>query len=134
MEIAYHYPQTSQIIGQRDAGNGGAAADGEAALFGPDGLSFKDLVDVVNPLQQLPVVGSLYRSITGDTISVASRLAGGALVGGPVGFIAALANEGLNAITGGDMGDHLIAMLTGGGESEYASAANAYEKAAKLPG
>ncbi|MCP5198746.1 MAG: hypothetical protein H6977_01950 [Gammaproteobacteria bacterium] len=54
-------------------------------LFGDDGFTFGDLVDLVNPLQHIPVLGSYYRKWTGDTIAPALRIAGGALFGGPIG-------------------------------------------------
>lgn len=56
-------------------------------LFGNDGLSFSDLIDLVNPLQHIPVVGNLYRKLTQDTIDPAVRVAGGALFGGPLGAL-----------------------------------------------
>ncbi len=133
MEIAYIYPSQNARL---DAITQGPpdVPQVDASLFGEDGLSFKDLIDSVNPLQQLPVVGSIYRSLSGDTLSAASRMAGGALMGGPVGFLAAAISSGIEAATGGDIGEHLFAFLTGGGEQEYASAAGAYQKAGKLPG
>lgn len=55
-----------------------------------EGFGFADLVDTINPLQQLPLVGSLYRAITGDEISQQARYAGSALygmaLGGPIGM------------------------------------------------
>src|SRR5688572_6968383 len=33
-----------------------------------DGYSFGDVIDMINPLQHLPVIGMLYRKFTGDTI------------------------------------------------------------------
>ncbi len=62
-------------------------------LFGKDGLSFRDLLDLVNPLQHIPGVSQLYRKLTGDEIKPAMALAGGALFGGPIG--AGLAAAGL---------------------------------------
>ena len=59
-------------------------------LFGDDGLSFRDILDLVNPLQHIPVVGNLYRKLTGDTIDPAIRVAGGALFGGPLGAVLSL--------------------------------------------
>ncbi len=56
-------------------------------LFGDDGLSFRDLLDLVNPLQHIPFVGNFYRKLTGDTIDPALRVAGGALFGGPLGAL-----------------------------------------------
>lgn len=62
-------------------------------LFGDDGLSFTDVLDLVNPLQHIPVVGNVYRELTGDTLAPGIRVAGGALFGGPLG--AALSVAGL---------------------------------------
>jgi hypothetical protein len=56
-------------------------------LFGDDGLSFRDVLDLVNPLQHIPIVGNLYRKLTGDTLDPALRVAGGALFGGPLGAL-----------------------------------------------
>lgn len=63
------------------------------ALFGDDGLGFKDVLDLVNPLQHIPVVGNVYRNLTGDELAPGIRVAGGALFGGPLG--AALSLVGL---------------------------------------
>lgn len=54
-------------------------------LFGDDGLQFRDLLDLVNPLQHIPLLGNLYRRMTGDVLDPAIRVAGGALFGGPIG-------------------------------------------------
>ena len=54
-------------------------------IFGDDGLTFRDVIDLVNPLHHLPIIGNLYRRITGDIIDPAIRIAGGALFGGPLG-------------------------------------------------
>jgi hypothetical protein len=64
-----------------------------ARLFGDDGLSFKDVLDLVNPLQHIPIVGNIYRELTGDALAPGIRIAGGALFGGPIG--AALSVAGL---------------------------------------
>lgn len=56
--------------------------------FGDDGLTFADVIDIVNPLQHVPILSSFYRKLTGDTIDPAIRIAGGALFGGPLGAIA----------------------------------------------
>lgn len=54
-------------------------------FFGEDGFNFGDILDIVNPLQHIPIVGSIYRKITGDVIAPAMEVAGGALFGGPLG-------------------------------------------------
>ena len=77
---------------------GGAVARARDWLFDGHPLTFGDALDLVNPLQHLPVVSTLYRKITGDVISPAMDLAGGALFGGPLG--AALAAVGLGIKAG----------------------------------
>ncbi len=89
-------------------------APGGAATFlganGKDEVSFADLLDFINPLQHIPVVSTIYRALTGDTIAPAARLAGGALFGGPIGFVSSLANLVVEDATGRDIGGHLMAM------------------------
>jgi len=50
------------------------------------GFSFGDLVDTLNPLHHIPIVGQIYRAVTGDAISDKARLAGGGLFAGPLGI------------------------------------------------
>lgn len=96
-------------------GAGAKQADGAS---GANGLSFGDLVDTLNPLQHIPVVSSLYRELTGDTISPQARVAGGALYGGPIGLVASVFDAAVEAVSGADMGEHMIASLTGGTTTE----------------
>lgn len=81
-------------------------------FLGTGGLSFKSVLDTINPLQQLPVISTAYREITGDTISTGSRLLGGALLGGPIGFALALVNEIVSGSTGQDIGGNLLAAVS----------------------
>ncbi len=81
-------------------------------FFGAGGLSFKSVLDTVNPLQQLPIVSTAYREMSGDTIATGSRLIGGALLGGPLGFAVALINEIISSGTGKDIGGNLIAAVS----------------------
>jgi len=53
-------------------------------------LTFLDIVDAINPLQHIPLISSLYRNISGDSISDVPKFVGGALYGGPLGLVAAL--------------------------------------------
>lgn len=78
---------------------------------GDEEMSFWDILDVINPLQHIPIVNNLYREATGDTIGVAARLAGGTLFGGPLGLIASAANCILEESTGHDVGGHMIALF-----------------------
>jgi hypothetical protein len=70
------------------------------------GFSFHDLLSAMNPLQYLPVVGTIYRALTGDVIPEALRRAGSlvvsGLLGGPVGLIVSIAETIAEKITGID--------------------------------
>lgn len=85
--------------------------------WGPDGFGFDDFVDIINPLQHLPFVSTLYREFTGDTIAPAARTAGSALYGGPAGLVAGVANVMFEAESGSDIGASLVAGLTGEGSA-----------------
>ncbi len=98
-----------------------APVDG-TQFWGADGFTFADFLDIINPLQHLPIIGPIYRAITGDTISPAARIAGGILFGGPVGLIAAVANQAVDEATGRDLGEHAIAMVTGEADDEAETA------------
>ncbi|MBT5663730.1 MAG: hypothetical protein HOJ06_00205, partial [Rhodospirillaceae bacterium] len=52
------------------------SAGAQSAFFGEDGLTFGDVLDIINPLQHIPVVSTLYRELTGDEISPGARMAG----------------------------------------------------------
>ncbi|WP_148207234.1 hypothetical protein [Paramagnetospirillum magneticum] len=78
---------------------------------GDDEPSFWDLLDVINPLQHIPLVNNVYRELTGDKIGVAARLVGGTLFGGPLGLIASAANCVLEESTGRDAGGHVLALF-----------------------
>lgn len=76
--------------GASQAGAGSAAtASSPPAPAHHHGFGFGDFLSCLNPLQYLPVVGAIYRSVTGDTIPETVREAGSLVVsgltGGPVG-------------------------------------------------
>lgn len=66
-----------------ETANSAAVPPGEESRFG-----LADLIDIVNPLQHIPVVGLLYRHITGDEIGAVAQILGGGLFGGIVGAAA----------------------------------------------
>lgn len=76
-----------------------------------DGFSFSELLDIVNPLQHLPIISSIYRSITGDEIGIGPRLAGGVLFGGPLGLLMAGINALFEEASGGNIADHAVALF-----------------------
>jgi hypothetical protein len=81
--------------------------------FGDDGFTIDDVIDVINPLQHIPVVSTVYRWLTGDTISPAAELAGGALYGGAVGFAASAATIAVDGLTGGSTDQQVLVALLG---------------------
>lgn len=76
-------------------------------------FTFDDFLDVINPLQHLPVVSTIYRALTGDKIKPLERIAGDTLYGGLWGFVSSVANLAFEKITGKDFGDTALALVTG---------------------
>ena len=93
----------------------GAGDDDGFKPFGKEGFSFFDLIDVVNPLQHIPLIGTLYRGLTGDTIDPLPRIAGSTLFFGPVGAAFSTANVVLEEVSGQDAGEHIMTALKSGG-------------------
>ncbi len=102
--------------------------DGGFQVFGEDGFTFLDFLDIINPLQHIPFIGTLYRHLTDDTLDPGSQVLGSTLFFGPVGTIASLANVWLEDTTGRDMGDHVMAFF-GGEDSDLPQVAEAESKA-----
>ena len=73
-------------------------------------FGFGDLIDMVNPLHHVPVVGHIYREVTGDEIKPIGQIIGGAVFGGPIGAASGLANTVLKEETGKDMAGNALAM------------------------
>ncbi len=63
---------------------------------------FGDILDMVNPLQHIPIVGNIYRELTGDTIHPASKIIGGAVFGGAAGAALGVIDTVAVAETGKD--------------------------------
>lgn len=91
--------------------------------FGADGFGFDDLLDIVNPLQHIPIVSTLYRAISGDDIAAAPRLLGGTLFGGPIGLAAAAVNVVVDESSGMDIGEHVLALFDGDSDGSPAPTA-----------
>lgn len=99
-----------------------AEDEGGSGFWGEDGFTFGDIIDLVNPLQHIPIVSTIYRAVTGDEIGVGPRLLGGAVLGGVVGFGAAAVNAAIEHGTGKDAGEHLLAAAGIGDAGEAAPA------------
>lgn len=85
--------------------------------FGTSAPGFKDLVDVVNPLQHIPVVSTLYRNVTGDEISSVARVIGGTVFGGPIGGALALADVAIKEQTGTTVGEKALNLVSSNKEN-----------------
>lgn len=67
-----------------------------AGLIGENGVwpqplqvSRQEVLNGLNPLQHLPVVGMIYRAATGEQIPSTMRVAGAGILGGPLGMLGA---------------------------------------------
>lgn len=104
LEFVGDYRQPQLTARQRALGHDGRSA-GE--------FSFGDFLDIINPLQHIPIISSFYREITGDEISPHARVIGDTLFGGPTGFLASIANVLYEEVVGEDVGETALALFTG---------------------
>ncbi|WP_439577214.1 hypothetical protein [Elioraea sp.] len=75
--------------GLRQAPDGGPPLREDEAVPMPVDISFGDFLANLNPLHHIPVVGWVYRQVTGESVNPAFRALGGFLLGGPIGAIVA---------------------------------------------
>ncbi len=80
-------------------------------FFGANGFTASDAIDIVNPLQHLPIIGPLYREFTDDSLDPFSRIAGNTLFFGPFGAAFSFINMAVEGVTGKDIGSSIISML-----------------------
>lgn len=106
-----------------------------AIMDGPvdETASFKDWLTAINPLHHLPVIGSIYRELTGEVIKPTMRVLGGALFGGPIGLISSVANAIIEQVSGRDVGGHVMAMLAPASPAPEGPAIAAGEPIAPAP-
>ncbi len=102
----------NQVAPKKDKTPGESVGNTEEfQMLGKDGLTFWDFLDIVNPLQHIPVISTVYRAITGDEIDPAAKIAGSTLYGGPLGAISSLIDVAVDFSTGKDIGEHAMAFL-----------------------
>ncbi len=82
------------------------------------GITFRELLSDLNPLQHIPIIGTIYRAVTGDNIPETARtigsLAVSGLMGGPIGILTNLAFLAFEKATGVDpekIGQEILASL-----------------------
>lgn len=110
------------------------ARGGVRAFDDPDGPGFSDLLDLINPLQHIPVVGSVYREVTGDDRGAVSAILGGVLLGGPIGLAAAIFELMCQDATGKGFAGNVMALFDGESDpsTQIAESAPAAETAAPV--
>ncbi|WP_310620282.1 hypothetical protein [Flexibacterium corallicola] len=86
-------------------GTNGGVGRSSSTKTSTTALTFSEFIDIINPLQHIPGVNTLYRQITGDEASTRARAAGsvvyGLAAGGAIGAIGLMsANFGEMALTG----------------------------------
>jgi hypothetical protein len=87
-------------------------------------FSFGDFLDIINPLQHIPIVSTIYRNLSGDQIGTMPRVIGGALWGRVGGFVAGVINSVVEWFTGKDIGDHIYSAIWGHGSDAVAQVAD----------
>lgn len=90
-------------------GSGPGQGPGDASLM----TMFADFIDIINPLQHIPILSGFYRELTGDEISPHAQVVGDALFMGPVGAVASMANLAVKDFTGNDVGGHVASLFFG---------------------
>ena len=79
---------------------------------------FGHLLDVINPLQHLPIIGTIYRAITGDKMCPIEKIAGDTLYGGLWGAVSSIADVAFESITGKSFEDTALTLFKGDGKSK----------------
>ena len=90
-----------------------AKSEKSFSLWEQESFGFRDVLDIINPLQHIPIVATIYRNMTGDKLGMAPRVIGGALWGRIGGFVSGIVNAVVSWFTGKDVGDHIYAALFG---------------------
>lgn len=74
-------------------------------------FGFFDVIDIVNPLQHIPLVNMAYRRLTGDQMHPMAGIVGGTLYGGPIGAITGTINAISKIQTGKDIADTTLGFM-----------------------
>jgi hypothetical protein len=81
--------------------------DRSAAEVGTAEMSFGDFLDMINPLEHIPVVSAAYRAATGEEINPVSRITGDTIYAAALGPV----SMGLSGL--GALGDTMLQQATG---------------------
>ena len=113
------------------------SSDKPFQLWEKEEFGFGDFVDIINPLQHIPIVATIYRNKSGDLIGMAPRVIGGALWGRMGGLISGVINATVDWFTGKDVGDHIYSALfetpsKSVGDSDIAQSTDSTSKVAQI--
>lgn len=86
-----------------------------------EGGFFHHLLDVINPLQHLPIIGTLYRAITGEHIGPVEKVMGDTLYGGLWGAASSVADLAFEGVTGKSLEDTVLGWFKHDGGTRVAS-------------
>jgi hypothetical protein len=117
-------PGTDYVLRNQDYVRQQQAAPAAKASDSHKGFGFGDLLDIVNPLQHIPVVSTIYRHLTGDEIGTPEKIAGDTLYGGLTGFLCSVGDAIFTEATGKSVGDTVYAAVIGDDTPPTAVAAN----------
>ncbi len=82
------------------------------AFESDDGPSFSDLIDIINPLQHIPIVNMIYQNLTGDRQGAVANVVGGTLWGGPLGLFCATTDLAVQDQTGKTMSENVASLFS----------------------
>lgn len=105
--------QLSASQGQSGGATPTTTAANDVSFWGKDGLGLDDVIDLINPLQHIPIISTIYRSLTGDEIAAGPRLIGGGVLGGVIGAALSAADIFFEQQSGKDIGGNVMAMMDG---------------------
>ena len=81
----------------------------------------ESVLSSLNPLHHIPVVSAVYEHLSGTKAIPAVRILVGAVIAGPLGFVAALADAMLEEATGRTAGGHVVAAIAGNAATAVAA-------------
>ncbi|MEI9988192.1 MAG: hypothetical protein WDN69_36915 [Aliidongia sp.] len=88
-----------------------AQAPPKSHLWDGVDFGFTDFLGAINPLQHIPIVATIYRAITGDTIGNVARVVGDGIYGGLLGVASGAIDVATSEATGKDIGQHVLDTL-----------------------
>lgn len=103
--------------GHRGPGRAGWDNAENSTLTQNQEMTFWDFLDIINPLQHLPLISLVYREVTGDEMNSTARVLGGALYGGPIGLAVGAADAVIHQETGDYVGGHVMTAMLGGSDA-----------------